>query len=219
MITAMRWKAIVFDVDDTLVATREVGLEKLMRAAESLALAHPDEKRFRSLYGTVPFDVCLAQLFAVEDVERVAVAYENVNITHRPFVTLREWIPRLRTRGYLLGILTNGPARKTIAKLASAGARAQDFDVVVSLGDSPVRKPEKEAFDACIEALRLDPADVVYVGDSVLDACTALNAGVSFVAVLTGQGTREGFKAAGIPSSDIYGDINFFLASLEEVAQ
>ena len=214
-----RWQAIVFDVDDTLVATRETGLEKLVLAADSLAITRPDSTLFMAFYGTMSYQMCIEKLFAAADVERVAVAYDKVNVPHRPLVALGQWIPLLRSEGYQVGILTNGLARKTKAKLAATGARESDLDVIVSLGDSPLQKPAKGSFDQCIEALELDPAFVVYVGDSVLDAYAALNAGMCFVAVLTGVGTREDFTVAGVQTSDIYDDVNCFLTSLVRTAR
>jgi phosphoglycolate phosphatase len=46
-----------------------------------------------------------------------------------------------------------------------------------------------------IDRLGCAPAEAVYVGDSVVDAETARNAGTRFVAVLTGTTDRGSFLA------------------------
>ena len=43
----------------------------------------------------------------------------------------------------------------------------------------------------------LEKSEVLYVGDSFIDAKTAENAGVDFVAVLTGTTTKEEFDKYG----------------------
>ncbi|MGC4121969.1 MAG: HAD-IA family hydrolase [Myxococcales bacterium] len=112
--------------------------------------------------------------------------------TTRPYPGIVEALAQLSGAR---AVVTNkpGPAAR---KLVEALSLSSLFPVVVGGGDVPSRKPDPEA---CRLALtRLPEVErVVFVGDSVVDAQTAVNAGYAFVGVLWGMGTRETLGAAG----------------------
>ena len=58
--------------------------------------------------------------------------------------------------------------------------------VVVGGEDVAAAKPDPEGLFKAIKALGVDKRDVLYIGDSLVDARTAQAAGVDFAAVLTG---------------------------------
>ena len=67
-------------------------------------------------------------------------------------------------------------------------------------GDQVSRpKPDPEGLLAAIAAQGLTPDQVLYCGDTVIDAETAQRAGVSFCAVLNGTTGAEEFLAARVP--------------------
>lgn len=92
-------------------------------------------------------------------------------------------------------VVTNKPgpsARRLIEALGLAAL----FPVVVGGGDTPGRKPDAAPVRAALE--RLPPCErAVLVGDSAVDARTAVAAGIPFVGVLWGLGTREEMESAG----------------------
>ena len=75
-------------------------------------------------------------------------------------------------------------------------------------GDQVSRpKPDPEGLLAAIAAQGLTPDQVLYCGDTVIDAETAQRAGVSFCAVLNGTTGAEDFLAAGFPSVHMAPDL------------
>ena len=54
-------------------------------------------------------------------------------------------------------------------------------------------KPDPAGLWRAAERLSVVPAQILYVGDSVVDAETARRGGVAFAAVLTGVTSRESF--------------------------
>ncbi|WP_328319840.1 HAD family hydrolase [Streptomyces sp. NBC_00388] len=83
--------------------------------------------------------------------------------------------------GYRHGVLSNSAVRNQDRKLRALGVRDR-FEVLVCAADLGVAKPAAGAFHAACEALRLDPSDVLYVGDHPdTDAAGALAAGLSAV--------------------------------------
>jgi phosphoglycolate phosphatase len=67
------------------------------------------------------------------------------------------------------------------------------FEVIVGGEDVAAHKPDPESLVLALGKLRADHNNSLYVGDSVVDAKTAENAGVPFVAVLSGVTPRESF--------------------------
>lgn len=63
------------------------------------------------------------------------------------------------------------------------------IDVIVGGDDVSREKPDPEGLLKAIEALGAGRREVLYVGDSLVDAKAAQSAGVDFVAVLTGTTT------------------------------
>ena len=59
--------------------------------------------------------------------------------------------------------------------------------------DVPAFKPDPRGLLLALERLAVAPADAIYVGDTTIDAEAAANAGLRFVAVLTGPTTRADF--------------------------
>ena len=59
-------------------------------------------------------------------------------------------------------------------------------DVIIGGEDVKAEKPSPEGLLAAISRLGVQKRDTLYVGDSLVDARTAMNAGADFAAVLTG---------------------------------
>lgn len=68
------------------------------------------------------------------------------------------------------------------------------LDIIIGGEDVKEEKPNPEGLLVAINKWQLEKEDILYVGDSLVDAKTAENAGVSFAAVLTGTTTKEDFE-------------------------
>jgi HAD superfamily hydrolase (TIGR01549 family) len=79
-----------------------------------------------------------------------------------------------------LGIVTNGIDRVQRSRLAAAKLEAL-FSVVVTADGCGFAKPDPRILGVALEALRLAPAEVVYVGDDLeSDGSAARGAGIEF---------------------------------------
>lgn len=76
-----------------------------------------------------------------------------------------ETLQKLREKGYLLGVLTNGYSHIQNKKLDVSGLRPF-LDYVMISGDDNIQKPDPEAFRRVALRLGVHPADCVYVGDN-----------------------------------------------------
>lgn len=100
----------------------------------------------------------------------------------------------LHGAGYRLGVVSTKYRRRVEEALERDGLRAL-VDVVVGSDDVPRPKPAPDGLLLAAGALGIATADCVFVGDSEVDAKAARDAGMGFVAVLTG--TTPAGKFAG----------------------
>ena len=68
-------------------------------------------------------------------------------------------------------------------------------DYIVGFEDVDAAKPSPEGLLRVIQHFSCDKGSVLYIGDSLIDANTAVNAGVDFAAVITGTTTEDEFAA------------------------
>jgi phosphoglycolate phosphatase len=98
----------------------------------------------------------------------------------------------LRAEGIALAILSQKLRHRVQAVLAREGLR-DAFACVLGGDGVPALKPDPRGLLSALEALDTAPADGLYVGDTIIDAQTAANAGVPFIAVLSGATGRDEF--------------------------
>src|SRR5262249_50245840 len=84
----------------------------------------------------------------------------------------------LRAAGLKLGVITNSDPGHQRRKLASVGL-ADAFDVLVISGELGVGKPSPAIFEHACQALSVEPAAALHIGDRLdLDALAAAAAGL-----------------------------------------
>ncbi len=105
---------------------------------------------------------------------------------------VKEMIVSLREQGYRLGIVTTKFAYR-VRNIMKKFDAEDLFDVVIGVGDVTKVKPDPEGLLLAVEQLGVKIDDVLYVGDSFVDAQAAEAAGMKFAGVLTGTTTREEF--------------------------
>jgi putative hydrolase of the HAD superfamily len=185
---------LVLDVDDTLVATYQTGLIKCQQVARTLGVEPPAEAAFAGLYGRLPFDECVRHLHPGIDLARYQASYDALAARFPP-VPLCDGASLMTAAsqaGLRCGVLTNGPAAKTTAKLRACGLDPAALDFVVCGDTSPVRKPDVRAF-ARLAAHGVAPGAAWYVSDSAAEWRAAELAGFLTAGVATGRAPSRGF--------------------------
>ena len=103
-----------------------------------------------------------------------------------------EVLQKLKRDGYRVGIVTT-KYRYRIEDILKRFNGTEWIDLIVGGDNVKVEKPDPEGLLWAIDKLGVEKDEILYVGDSLVDAKTAANAGVRFAAVLTGTTTREAF--------------------------
>jgi phosphoglycolate phosphatase len=101
-------------------------------------------------------------------------------------------IRAFQSAGYTLGIVST-KFRYRIETILLRDGLLDPFEVIVGGEDVAAHKPDPESLLLALERLGADHDNSLYIGDSGVDAKTAENVGVPFVAVLSGVTPRESF--------------------------
>jgi phosphoglycolate phosphatase len=195
----MRFDAIIFDLDGTLLNT----LDDIADSANNILArrgfpTHPVED-YRYFVGdgvqklierVLPAEARKAGL-AGQCLQEMREEYgRNWNVKTRPYDDVPEMLDELAARGLKLAVLSNKPDELT--KLC-VGELLRDwtFDVVAGHGPGFPHKPDPTGALEVARRLGVRPERIVFLGDSGIDMRTAVAAGMYPVGVLWGYRTIE----------------------------
>lgn len=196
-------RGVLLDLDGTIADSIEFfyGLACEMLQAASCPAPDRTDVLDAIANGIVPHERFLPADFPDRD-EFLARLYRDhwpewvrrYGIEVEPLTGAVETIRGLEQRGFRLALVTSssGP----LPFLDRWGIR-RSFSAIVGRGDVRRIKPDPEAVVLALERLRLEPTEVVNVGDTPLDVRAGLGAGVTTVGVLTGAGTADQLRCAG----------------------
>ncbi len=80
------------------------------------------------------------------------------------FPNSKKLLKELKKRGYIVGVITNGPSYLQNHKMDTSGLRPY-CDIVVVSGDVGIHKPDPRLFTYTADKLGLKPEECCYVGD------------------------------------------------------
>ncbi|MGP3536604.1 HAD family hydrolase [Microbacterium sp. RD1] len=211
-------RAILFDIDGTLVDSNYLHVEAWARAfAET---GHPvDTWRIHRGIGMDSAKL-LDELLGDE----VASAGPPAKEAHgriyagfaerlRVFSGARELLRELSSRGHTVVLATSAPEEE-LELLLKALDLGDTVDVVTSAEDADTAKPAPDILQAALDRAGTAPQDAVMVGDAVWDVESAQRAGVRCVAVLSGGTGAEELRRAGAIA--VYDDVAQILADLDD---
>ena len=196
----MKYKAVIFDFDYTLgdctegiAASVNHGLKKMGYEAGELE----DIRKTIGLSLKETF-ACLTGSRDQEEAQRFSVCFKEksdqvmVDRT-RLYPAVRPVFEELRRQGGRIGIVTT-KYHYRIDQILDKFQIAGLVDVIVGAEDVKAEKPSPEGLLYAMEQLGADRKEVLYTGDSVVDAKTAAAAAVDFAGVLTGTTSSREFE-------------------------
>lgn len=189
-------KAVLFDFDETL-QDRTLAFEGYMDAfldeylpniSQKEREAHKQDMRITGNGGyvnRVEWCTNLVKMWDWGNAPDATVLANHYDYNFGDFnVIFENSIPllkELKARGYLTGVITNGPSVLQNHKMDTSGLRPY-CDIVVVSGDEGVHKPDPRLFEITAERLGVKPQECVYVGDHpVNDIQGALSAGMGAI--------------------------------------
>lgn len=199
----MKYKAVLFDLDGTLLDTLDDLTDSVNFAMDSMGWQRRGREEVRLFLGNGIrrlMELCSPRNISGDEFERAFGLFKEHYDRHnqdktKPYEGVLEVMAKLKEKGIKMAIVSN--------KVGSAVDMLYDkffkdyADLAV--GDMPgfKRKPAPDSCDYAIKKLGIDKREVVYVGDSEVDLATAKNTGLDCITVLWGFRDEDFLRAQG----------------------
>ena len=202
----MSLRLVVWDLDGTLIDSRNVIQDAMTRAFTEMGLTPPEYDRTRQIVGLGLEDGC--RLLAPEgypdhDVMRLAEAYKNAFVFNRSQPDFHEplyeggveLVEALADQNCLLAVAT-GKSRRGVDVVFERHGLGKYFDTIWCADDGP-GKPHPFMVLEAMNAVGAEPDQTVMVGDAIHDIHMGRSAGVVTHGVTWGFGHHPELEAAG----------------------
>jgi len=191
----LKAKGIFFDLDGTIVDSREAYVEAARTAFKAMGLEPPEAETAleipRRLEQNQPInDVVKADVHKFLDVylrTYYAISAEKT----KPIPGIATTLETLSKKAKLALITMRSVPKDAIIKELEHFGIAKHFTHIVTALDTHKPKPSPEALIKAVKALDVQMCDCIIVGDSVNDIKAGKTAGAKTIAVLTGLFTRQ----------------------------
>jgi len=221
-------KLAIWDMDGTIVDSREVITTAMATAFEACGLSAPNYARTRTIVGLGLEDACRALAPAgtgARTLERLVAAYREAFVARRADPDFREplydgavdSLAALAREGWLVAMAT-GKSRRGIEAIFEMHPLADFFDTIHCADDGP-GKPHPAMVEAAMARMGVEPHQAVMIGDAVHDMRMGRAAGVHCLGVSWGFGEAHELESAGAHAvhhefPSLNGDLARFAARL-----
>lgn len=196
------YKAIIFDLDGTLLNTIEDITDSLNIALAQENLPTHSVEETKAFVGsgvkimveraTKGLDCSEEQKKNVLDVYMKEYALRQA-IKTRPYEGMIEVLKDIQKENVLIGLLSNKPHQDTL-RVVDHYYGLSLFNVVLGQREGVPIKPDPTALFEIMRDLKVEPSECIFVGDSDVDMLTATNAKIAKIGVLWGFRNREVLK-------------------------
>lgn len=214
-------KAVLFDLDGTLIHSANAYFEIFKQACHKLGLKAP---QWNLVMDAVNTGGDAFQHILTEEQQKnrddwvKAVREEHHHIWEPLFKEkvklvrgVKNTLVQLKSEGYLLAIVTSSSA-KTLFPLNEENLLSF-FDTVVTAEDVRKKKPDPEPVLLALRRLNVEASEAVLIGDTPLDIVAGQKAGTATVAVLTGTTSKAVLEGA--QPDAVLPDITYLIDFLE----
>lgn len=200
----MKYKALIFDLDGTLlhsIADIAVSMNSVL-SEQSLPTHH--EKTYQNFIGSglknlvrkaLPQNARDEQTVEKHFARMLEVYNQNCTIKTKPYNGIIELLDQLKKTNLKLAVLSNKAhhfTQKIVAEILP-----NYFNIVQGLQTESTKKPNPANAQHICETLYVEPQNTLFVGDSDVDIQTAINAGMDSVGVLWGYRSKKQLLEAG----------------------
>jgi phosphoglycolate phosphatase len=196
----LRYRAVLFDLDGTLVDSYTALAEAVNYARRQQGLHELSSIRIRDFVGD-GIERLLERAFGTDDVPRGARAdfesrYDEICCSEsKVLADVQATLEALSTLGIAMAVCTNKPTQFSRKILEFLGL-APFFRAIVGPDLAGARKPEARHVLHTLEATSCAIGDALFVGDMPIDVHAARNSGIAVAVVPTGSSTSEQLKAS-----------------------
>ncbi len=196
-------KAVIFDLDGTLIDTLDDLKDSMNFVLSDLGFPVRTKNEIRSFIGNglgMLAKRALPQNCDENTVREATIRLKEYYALHsriktKPYDGIFECLDAIKQKGIKCAVLTN--------KLESAAKSLCDdfflgyFDTVCGDNGTDKLKPAPDGLERIARQFNIRKDEMIYVGDSEVDACTALNASVMSIGVLWGFRDKDILEMSG----------------------
>jgi len=174
-------KAIIFDVDNTLIdfiQMKEMGIQASATAMIDAGLDKSRKSIVKRLWELLDnygyedkkvFQRYIKEMLGKVDYRILAHAinaYRNTRIGFmKPFPHVMQTLSELHRRGIRFAVVTDAPRLKAYLRLTAMRIEHL-FDVIVTFEDTKKHKPHREPFKVALRKMKLAPEECIMIGDN-----------------------------------------------------
>ncbi len=183
-------KLVIFDLDGTLIDAYSAIFSSFNYVMRKLGLKPKSPEVIRSAVGWGDMNL-LKPYVPADELKTALLLYRRHHksslLEHsRLYPYVRKLLQRLKSKGCKLAVASNRPTRFSLILLRHLGIM-KFFDYVLCADKLKHGKPDPEILDKIIRKFDFRKAQVLYVGDMVIDAQAGRRAGVKTVIVTGGS--------------------------------
>lgn len=193
-------KVVIFDFDYTLGDSTEGIVQSINYASGRMGIESPGKDKIvktigmslAKTYGALtgknnPQEIKTFEKYFKEKADEVMVSNTSL------YNGVAKMLENLHSRGLKTAIVTT-KYHYRIEQILKVNNAVHLVDGIIGCEDVSLPKPAPEGIFKIKELFNVSPKEILYIGDSLVDAETAQAAGVDFTAVLTGQALRSEFQ-------------------------
>lgn len=195
-----KYKAYIFDFDLTLADSSKGIILCFGEVLRRFGYPVPEDKVIFDTIGMTfkdTFDILtgVKDNPKCEEMRKTAVKVSDEVMSKNTFFydNVIAVLQSLQNAGVKIGIVSS-KMRFRIVETFEMQAHCHPYDLIVGFEDVSKPKPDPEGIEFAIDKFNVDRSEVLYVGDSFIDAETAMNAGVDFAGVTTGSTDADALK-------------------------
>jgi pyrophosphatase PpaX len=207
-------RAVLFDLDGTLIDTTGLILRCFDHSWQTICGRTHSREALLGTFG-IPLHEAMRLLVGASNdpslaasqgsdearmIEELILEYRAFNVVNhdllaKPFDGVERVVRELRSRGYLIGVVTS-KGRELAMRGLNLCSLDGLIDEAVFLEDSDRHKPNPMPINIALERLGAHPEAAAYVGDSCHDIAAGRAARVQTVAALWGPASRAELEKA-----------------------
>lgn len=188
-------KHICFDLDGTLVDSKETILESTKAALDQLNIEYKiSEDIFNNMIGKHFVDIFLELNINDVDFDQFISIYKALYFdfidSSYLYEGVKETLDYLNRRQIKVSLLTT-KGQDQAEKIIDHFNLRKSFNYIMGRRDGLAHKPSPEPLIVICKDLQVEPAETLFVGDTELDIQCGKNAGTKTCGVLYGYRTKE----------------------------